>query len=192
VSRQNLIGATNVSFHNAVVGDLPVADASLDFAYSLGVLHHVPDTLKEIKSIGIKLKPGAPFLVYLYYAFDNRPAWFKLLWRLSDVFRLAISRLPATLRYWTCDLIAAMVYWPLARIALFLDHFGVMPQSWPLAAYRSRSFYVLRTDALDRFGTRLEQRFTKAEITDMLTEAGFSNIEFSNSPPFWTAVASKR
>ena len=50
---------------------------------------------------------------------------------------------------------------------------------------------MLRTDALDRFGTRLEQRFTKDEITAMLLEAGFTDIRFSNTPPFWTVVARK-
>ena len=42
----------------------------------------------------------------------------------------------------------------------------------PLSAYRERSFYVMRTDALDRFGTRLEQRFTREQIRSMMHEAG--------------------
>ena len=72
VARQNLADATNVRFEQASVGSLPIEDASLDFAYSLGVLHHVPDTAAAIRSIAEKLKLGAPFLVYLYYSFDNR------------------------------------------------------------------------------------------------------------------------
>jgi ubiquinone/menaquinone biosynthesis C-methylase UbiE len=66
VARQNLAHATNVSFHLASVGDMPVDDNSLDFAFSLGVLHHVPDTMAAIRAIATKLKVGAPFLVYLY------------------------------------------------------------------------------------------------------------------------------
>ncbi len=27
---------------------------------------------------------NAPFLLYLYYAFDNRPAWFRALWMLGS------------------------------------------------------------------------------------------------------------
>ena len=49
----------------------------------------------------------------------------------------------------------------------------------------------MRTDALDRFGTRLEQRFSKIEIELMLTEAGFTNICFSDHMPFWCAVGTK-
>ena len=44
VARQNLAGAANVSIHLASVGDIPLDDNCLDFAFSLGVLHHVPDT----------------------------------------------------------------------------------------------------------------------------------------------------
>jgi hypothetical protein len=50
---------------------------------------------------------------------------------------------------------------------------------------------LLRTDALDRFGTRLEKRFTKSEIEKMLLKAGFTNIRFSDSTPYWVAVATK-
>ena len=39
----------------------------------------------------------------------------------------------------------------------------------------------------DRFGTRLEQRFTRAQIRQMMEQAGFERITFSDSPPYWCA-----
>ena len=36
--------------------------------------------------------------------------------------------------------------WPLARTAALLDRAGKLPSSWPLAHYRDRSLYVMRTD----------------------------------------------
>ena len=63
--------------------------------------------------------------------------------------------------------------------------------SWPLSAYRSVSFYTMRTDALDRFGTRLEQRFTRRQIEQMMTAAGLEQIRFSESEPFWVACGIK-
>jgi ubiquinone/menaquinone biosynthesis C-methylase UbiE len=183
-----LADAPNVSFHVASVGDLPVKDASLDFAYAVGVLHHVPDTQRAIQAIARKLKPGAPFLVYLYYAFDNRPAWYRGLWRLSNVLRVFLSRSPAPLRYAASQVIAAVVYWPLARLARLLDAVGILPRTIPLSYYRDRSFYVMRTDAYDQFCTVLEKRFTRQEVETMLDAAGFENIAFSNRVPFWCAV----
>ena len=188
VAEQNLSGKPNVSFHRASVGDIPLPPRSLDFAFSLGVLHHVPDTQAAIDAIAAKLKAGAPFLVYLYYALDNRPLWYRVLWTVSDVIRIAVSRLPRRLRFVVGDILAATVYWPMARIAALLSQFDALPRSWPLAWYADKSFYVMRTDAYDRFCTRLEKRFTRAQIEQMLIRAGFEQIRFSDRPPYWCAV----
>jgi ubiquinone/menaquinone biosynthesis C-methylase UbiE len=192
VARRNLQSQLQTSFHLASVDSLPFAEDSLDFAYSLGVLHHVPDTGNAIKSIARALKPGAPFLVYLYYAFDQRSILFRLLWKCSDLLRRLISNLPSGAKNLCCEIIAYVVYLPLARCALLMDRFGVLPDWWPLSYYRSRALYVLRTDALDRFGTRLERRFTQREIEEMLRSAGFEGTRFSDRQPFWCAVAYKR
>lgn len=79
VARKNLKDLKNCIFHCAGVDDIPVVDHSMDFGYSLGVLHHIPDTYAALSSCVQKLKPGAPFLLYLYYAFDNRPSWYRIL-----------------------------------------------------------------------------------------------------------------
>lgn len=191
VARRNLAAHANVHLHNASVAALPVPDGSLDFAYSLGVLHHVPDTQEAIASCARKLKPGAPLLLYLYYAFDNRPGWFRMLWRASDVGRRAISRLPHGPRYVASQAIAAGVYWPLARSARLLERTGMNVSNLPLSAYRDLTFYTMRTDALDRFGTRLEQRFTRRQIESMMTAAGLTDVRFRDGGPFWCAVGTR-
>lgn len=187
VARRNV--GDGATFHCRGVADLPFAPASLDFAYSLGVLHHVPDTVAALRRCALVLRPGAPFLVYLYYAFDNQPTWYRTLWRVSDVLRQAISRIPHRLRVAISSLIAALVYLPLARLARVAELLGREVRSYPLSYYRRRSFYVMRTDALDRFGTRLEHRYTRAQIERMLIEAGFRDVQFREGTPYWTACA---
>ena len=49
----------------------------------------------------------------------------------------------------------------------------------------------MRTDALDRFGTRLEQRFSRNEIERMMTAAGLTDIVFSEREPYWVACGRK-
>jgi SAM-dependent methyltransferase len=191
VARHNAQGIHNCVFHHASVEDIPLPDDSMDFGYSLGVLHHVPDTGAGIRACVSKLKRGAPFLVYLYYAFDNRPAWFRRLWQVTNASRLVISRLPFGARLALSQLIAAGVYFPLARGAGLAERAGFDVDALPLSLYRRRSFYVMRTDALDRFGTRLERRFTALQIRKLMAGAGLENIRFSEGPPFWCAVGEK-
>ena len=188
VARRNLDGFGNVTFHESSVDRLPVADGSMDLVYSLGVLHHVPDTASAIKSCVRKVAPGGRFLVYLYYRFDNRPVWFRAVWKVSDLVRRGICRLPFRVKKIVTDLIAAVVYWPLARTARLLARLGRNPGLFPLSIYRDSSFYTMRTDALDRFGTRLEQRFTKKEIQDMMFAAGLVDVRFRDDEPYWCAI----
>lgn len=187
VARRNLENCGNVRFYIAASDSIPLADSSQDFGYSLGVLHHIPDTRRAMRDCASKLKAGAPFLVYLYYALDNRPFWFRALWRQTDVMRSAISRLPFPIRKSVTTAIAATIYWPLARLSKITK-----AQNFPLSGYADCSFYTMRTDALDRFGTRLEQRFSRREILQMMEEAGLTDISFRESEPYWVACGFRK
>ena len=191
IAKKNLSNFDNCVFDSSTVDEMPMQDNSMDFGYSLGVLHHVPDTALGIKQCVKKLKIGAPLLLYLYYRFDNRPWWFRLIWSVTDLLRRVVSKMPYKLRYVSSQIISIIVYFPLARFALFLEKLNFNVSNFPLSSYRNLSFYTMRTDALDRFGTRLEQRFTRKEIKNMMRNAGLENIEFSNSKPFWVAVGYK-
>jgi len=191
VARKNLSEFKNCEFHKATTEEIPLDDLSLDFGYSLGVLHHIPDTQAGIKACANKLKPGAPFLIYLYYNFDNRSWWFRALWRASELFRIIISRLPHSLRFISSQVIAALIYFPLARVSKVMEKMGFNIGNFPLSAYRNRSFYTMRTDALDRFGTRLEKRFSRDQIKIMMEQSGLDQIVFSESEPFWCALGYK-
>ena len=103
-----------------------------------------------------------------------------------------ISNLPYPLKFATSQLIACSIYYPLARLAKLLEIFKINVSNFPLSEYRSKSFYIMRTDSLDRFGTRLEQRFTKKEIEEMLKDSGFEKISFSEKAPFWVSLAYKK
>jgi len=192
VAQRTLRALPNCTVSLASVDALPIADASMDFGYSLGVLHHIPDTKAGLGSCVRKLKPGAPFLLYLYYSLDNRPVWYRAVWRLSDALRALSSRAPYPLRAAIAIVLAALVYWPCAKVAALVDRLGYRSAGLPLAYYRRSSFYTMATDALDRFGTRLERRFSKAEIEGMMASAGLERIRFRDEMPFWVAVGVRR
>jgi SAM-dependent methyltransferase len=190
-AKQAMRHRDNVGFHQASVDSIPLADGTQDFGYSIGVLHHVPDPAAGLQCCVDKLKRGAPFLLYLYYSFDNRPGWFRLVWRGSDVARRMIYRLPFPLRVAASTGLAATVYWPLSRSARLLRKLGLKTDDLPLSGYADSSWAVLRADALDRFGTAIEHRFSRAEIERMMLDAGLRDVRFADGPPFWIALGTK-
>jgi SAM-dependent methyltransferase len=175
------------------VGDNSIPSGSLDLAMSLGVLHHIPDTGLAIKDIASKIKNGGIFLCYLYYKLENKPLCYRGLFWTSNSLRWVISRLPYAVRRLIARAIAALVYLPLARMAKLLSHAGKNVSNFPLHHYANMPFVMLQNDALDRFGTRLEQRFSKKEISEMLGNAGFdlTTLKFSDLEPFWTFSVKK-
>jgi len=193
VAKKNLKDFKNINFINESIDNVKLKKNSQDFGYSLGVLHHIPNTKKALIDCVNLLKPGAPLLIYIYYAFDNKPFWFKLLWKSSDILRKFIILLPSSLKNLITDLIAVIIYFPLAKISLILEKFNKkIIRNFPLSYYRHSSFYTMRTDARDRFGTPLEKRFTKIQIKKMMTEAGLIDIKFSETEPFWCSLGYKK
>ena len=170
------------------VGANSIPSGSLDLAMSLGVLHHIPDTGLAIKDVASKIKGGGIFLCYLYYKLENKPLYYRGLFWISNSLRWIISRLPYRVRRLIAQVIAVLIYLPLARTSKVLGYRGKDVSNFPLHHYANMPFVMLQNDALDRFGTRLEQRFSKKDITKMLRNAGFdiSTLKFSDTEPFWT------
>ena len=191
VAKKTLKQFNNTNFILSDVTKIPIKDNKYDFAYSLGVLHHVPDVDKALQEINRILKPGSPFLIYLYYSFDNAPYWYRLIWNVSNLFRKIICNLPKKIKMIVCEIIALFIYLPLARTSLFLEKIKVDMSYMPLSYYKDKSFYTMRTDSLDRFGTTYEKRYSKVEIEKLLLSHGFNSVKFSDKKPYWCAIAYK-
>jgi len=192
IAKHNLRAVPNVHCHLAAADTIPLEDDSQDFGYSLGVLHHIPDTASALADCVRKLKVGAPFLLYLYYNLDGRPTWYRAIWHVTELGRRLLARLPFPVKRAATTTIAGLVYWPLARTARMGERLGLDISQIPLSYYRNLSFYSMRTDALDRFGTRLEQRFSRSQIEEMMNRAGLTDIRFREMEPYWVAVGKRR
>jgi len=134
VAKRRLAHLSNIVFLNAGVSEKPLPPNSQDFGYSLGVLHHVLDTALALRDCVEMLKPGAPFLIYLYYNFDNRPKWYYFLWQASDILRKVISSTPNWMKSFLTNFFALIFYFPLARIAFFGEKIGLKVDNWLLSS----------------------------------------------------------
>ena len=194
VLRNKFVGNSKIVVLQETVGVNSIPVASLDLAMSLGVLHHIPDTALAIKDVSRSIKPGGVFLCYLYYNLENKPAYYKLIFKGVNIMRRIISASPQKVRLLSATVIAAVVYWPLARLSKVFSKIGRNTSNLPLHHYADMPFMMLANDALDRFGTSLEQRFSKAEITEMLCAGDFdlTTLKFSEIEPFWTFTVNKK
>lgn len=183
----------NVRISKAGVDTIPFEDNSFDFVFSLGVLHHIPDTADAMKKCIDKLKSNGYFLVYLYYNFEQRGLLFKIIFWLSSLVRFIVSKLPSSLKKMTCNLLAVSLYLPLIFLSKFIESIGFkeISNSIPLSYYKTHSLNIIFNDALDRFGTPLEQRFSRADIRTMMEKAGLTDIVFSDNEPYWHAIGRK-
>lgn len=183
----------NIRVSQAAVQNLPFPNETFDLVISLGVLHHIPNTPNALKQCVEKVKKGGACLIYLYYNLDNRGFLFRLIFMMSNLIRKVISKLPVGIKKLICDAIAILVYYPLSRFSglLHLLKAGKIASEIPLSYYRDKSLTILRNDALDRFGTPLEQRFSKKTIKEMMQACGLKDIVFSSSEPYWHAIGYK-
>ncbi len=185
---------SNIRVTRAGVDNIPFADNSFDIIVCLGVLHHLPKTDEALKKAAKKLKTNGYFLLYLYYKLDNRSFFYKLFFWLSNIVRRIVSQLPSFFKHVVCEIIAVFVYLPLIFFAGVVKK--LFPKKryyklFPLSYYLNKSFTIIRNDALDRFGTPLEQRFSKKEIEAMMINAGFTEIKFSENEPYWHVLGRK-
>jgi SAM-dependent methyltransferase len=172
---------------------LPIAPGAVDWAYSLGVIHHTQAPKRALASIVKAVRAGGLVVLYLYYALEQRGPFYRGLFGLSNALRSVLSQQPRFVVRTAATLIAFVVYWPLARCAALLKRSGAvrLARGLPLSFYASLSFRTMLNDSLDRFGTRLERRYTRAELTALMQDAGLVDVALSESPPFWHGVGTK-
>ncbi len=185
---------SNVSISHASIDQLPFKDEHFDFIMSLGVIHHIPNMELALKHLTSKLKKDGKILLYIYYNLENRSIIYKAIFTISSVFRFLISKLPFTPKKIICEIIALIIYYPLSKFSKLILKLGFknISKKIPLEYYKDKSIMIMRNDALDRFGTPLEQRFSKKYIEEILKKNNYKDITFSKHKPYYHLIATKR
>lgn len=182
VARRNLSSAANAVFFMGDLQDIPFTKDYCDLIVCFGVLHHLPtpclDAVRALRSFAPRL------LVFVYYALDNRPAYFRPLLRIVTVFRRVLWRIqhPGFRRTFS-RVVAAGVYRPLVWLGSVLELIGLGRHVPLYEPYRQKSFRRIEQDVYDRFFTRIEQRVTRQEILRL--RDSFTSVTVSDSIPYW-------
>jgi 2-polyprenyl-3-methyl-5-hydroxy-6-metoxy-1,4-benzoquinol methylase len=99
---RNLGRHPNASFYQADIMNLPFPPGTFDVVYSLGVLHHTPDTRKAFLSLVPLVKPGGRIVIWVY------STMLKLFG--SELLRAVTPRLPKPLLMQAARIAVPMYY----------------------------------------------------------------------------------
>jgi SAM-dependent methyltransferase len=182
VARKNLTASRNCLFFKGDLRALPFRDDFCDFLFCLGVLHHLPTScLDEVR----RLRRLAPrLLIFLYSAFDNRPAYFRALLGPVTLVRRILCKIRQPLfRKVFSRAGALLMYRPLIYLGWLLRPLHLASHVPLYDFYHDKSLRRIEQDVYDRFFTRIEQRVTRSEILELRDT--FIRIVISENLPYW-------
>jgi SAM-dependent methyltransferase len=182
VARENLRDVPNALFFLGDLRRMPFRDDFADFLFSLGVLHHLPTgALEEVRALS---RCAPAILIFLYYALDNRPGYWRSLLSAVTRVRLALSRTEdPRLRSAATWVLTFGMYLPLIGLGNALRPAGLSRHVPLYDFYHGKSLRRIRQDVYDRFFTRIEQRFRRDQILGLGDT--FRRITVSEHPPYW-------
>lgn len=176
VARRNL--PPSVLTVQADAERLPFGPATFDIVMSIGVLHHLPDPERALRSVTTYIAPLGYLRIYLYWW--PQQAWQRAVLRGVQVARRVTVGLPHPVLHLLCYPLAAALFATVVlphRLLRGRRLLGRLVESLPLGSYADYPFGVLLNDQFDRLSAPLEQRYTRAQVAEMLTQSGLTDVE---------------
>lgn len=158
-----------------VQGDIfhpPVKRQSLDFVYSIGVLHHLPDPKGGFLSLSRLLKPGAPMFVWVYRRGRGRQI------KAFTAMRAISTRMPLRLLNLVCLALAVGQFaaFILPRRMLTALGASALGARIPFSGYTRYPFRALHTDWVDGLSVPLVNYYKPFEIAEWYHDGGFERV----------------
>jgi SAM-dependent methyltransferase len=170
-------GLENVQFLQGDLHRPPLRSQSLDFVYSIGVLHHTPDPEGAFQALLPLIRPGGSIFIWVYS--KSRAATNRIL----EAVRKVTSRLPLGVTR-ALSLLGALVDWCgfILPYRLVRSLFGscIEPHVWPrIKLYARYPFQVVYADWFDRLSAPIRHYYDDADLAGWATRAGLVNVTIS-------------
>ncbi len=149
----------------------PFKNEVFDVIFSIGVLHHTPNTRKAFEALVPLLKPGGFITIWVYHAYNDGSLRIKL----SNFYRKFTWRVPTQMLYTLSHV--AITYYYLNRIPLLGSITGRLLH---IAEHKDWRWRVL--DTFDWYSPRYQWHHTYSEVWKWFEEAGLTNIKIYEPP----------
>ncbi len=154
----------------------PIREHSLDFVYSIGVLHLLPEPKRGFLSVSRLFKPGAPIFIWVYRRGAGRQI------AVFNVMRAVSTRLPLRLLNAICLALAA------AQWAVFIAPYRILRRlglaaladRMPFTLYARYPFRVLHTDWFDGLSVPVTNYYKPDVVAAWYREAGHERIRIDD------------
>lgn len=183
VLRENLRSKQDrVSFHHTAGDQLPDC-GGLDYVFSIGVLHHIPNPVPTVKAAYHSLKPGGRFVIWLYGREGNR-----LYLAIFNLIRHVTKHLPHAM----LAALVWLIYWPLS---LYIQVSKYVPL--PLRRYMTEVIGKMspekrRLVIYDQLNPAYAKYYTREESQRLLFDAGFIDVKLHHRHGYsWTVIGKR-
>lgn len=146
---------------------LPFAEGTFDAVYSIGVLHHTPDTAAAVRALAPLVKPGGVLAVWVYRRATR--------YRMSDLYRHLTTRMSDRALHRLCQVIARLD--GLRRLPLLGRPFNFLV---PFSHEADLEWRVL--DTFDWYAPRYQWKHSESEVAGWFRDLGFESIEVLGAP----------
>ncbi len=147
---------------------LPFRDETFDLAYSIGVLHHTPDTAAAFMRVAAMVKKGGQLAVYVYHAGG-------LMRYVSDTLRVVTTRLPRPVVYY-----GSVVAIPLHYVHQLPAIGRVTQILLPTIGHPRWRWRWL--DTFDWYTPKYQWKHRYPEVLRWFREAGFTDLYVADEP----------
>jgi len=166
-----------------ITGDQLHAYGDLDYIFSIGVLHHIPDPNPVVQAAFKALRPGGQFLIWLYGKEGNR---------LYLTFIQALKVLTTRLPHFMLAAFVEMVYWPLAVYIKFCRKFPLPMRGYILSVFERMSPRKRRLIIYDQLNPSYAKYYTRCEAEKLLKDEEFVNVQVHHRHRYsWTVIGTK-
>jgi SAM-dependent methyltransferase len=191
-TRANTKDLPNVHLVQADVYHLPIRPGVLDFAYSIGVLHHTPDPEAAFRCLVSLVKPGGSVFVWVYS--KSRSFWNVCL----ESVRAVTTRLPKPVQK-RVSLAAALVdyggFVGPYKLAIRVPGLRAVVETMPLQRLKLYSVYpfqVVYADWFDRLAAPIRFYYDANDMEGWLTRAQLTRHRISPTGLFgWRAYGER-
>jgi SAM-dependent methyltransferase len=166
-----------------ITGNQLPAYGDLDYIFSIGVLHHIPDPKPVVEAAFRALRPGGRFLVWLYGKEGNG---------LYLMLVLPLRTITKHLPHFAVAALVWIVYYPLVSYTRLCHRLPLPLQHYLLSVFEKMSPEKRRLIIYDQLNPSYAKYYTKREAEKLLIDGKFKNVRIHHRHGYsWTVIGTK-